>query len=512
MGVVLAQTFAPLDYATATWYMRNGALSHSGVQNLRGAVSGPNLRCSYSGVTGEGDPLVADINGDGLNEIVFAAYSPAQVVALRGTDCTLIWSRSISATAWGTAAVGELNPSVSGLEVVATSWDGYIYALRGTDGTVLWSRRIDDVSSTMQSSVAIYDVNGDGIGEVFIHTTSYIYALSGTDGSTIWRRAASGRYNSPAVYDVDMDSQYEVIGVTSGGTLLVLDALTGAPEYSVSLGGSTDGSPTISDLNGDGTPDIVVGTSGGRVIAVDGPSGTVLWNVAAGGENRGTPSVYDVNGDGVKEVLIGNTSGNTVYALRGTDGTTVWSYSRTYSYEQAFARKLGDVDGDGQIEVVITSYGSRVGSSPMFVVLDGATGTPEWTYDASGNGTEGASIGDVDNDGCMEIVVAPDWTSSGGLRVFDSSTPISGCGVLGYDDPTSTRERKVDRAVFLRVRRNGGVLTVETGRDVEVVLYSMDGRLVRRSRAVGGRVRMVLPKGVYILRVPGYNLMRAVIM
>ncbi len=512
IAVILSQSFAPFDYATATWYMRNGALSHSGLQNLKGAVSGPNLRCSYSGITGEGDPLIADINGDGLNEIVFSAYSPAQVIAIRGTDCTLLWSYDISATSWGTAAVGELDPSVPGLEVVATSWNSYIYALRGTDGTLLWSRRIDTVSFSMQSSVAVYDVNGDGIGEVFVHTNSEVLALRGTDGTTIWSYPASGRYNSPAVYDVDMDSQYEVIDVTSGGTLLVLDANTGTLDYSVSLGGSTEGSPTVSDIDGDGTPDIVVGTSGGRVVAVDGPSGTVLWNVAVGGNNRGTPSVYDVNGDGVKEVLIGNTSGNAVYALRGTDGTVVWSYSHTYSYEQAFARKLGDVDNDGEIEVVLTSYGSRVGSSPMFIVLNGSTGTPEWTYDVSGKGTEGASIGDVDNDGCMEIVVAPDWTSSGGIRVFDSSTPVSGCGVLGYDDPLSARENRAVRSVFIKVRRNGNVLTVETGRDVEVVLYSLDGRLVHRYRTTEGRVKINLPKGVYILRIPGYNLMRTVIM
>ena len=492
--------------------MRSGALSHSGLQNLVGAVTGPNLRCSYDGITGEGDPLIADVNGDGLNEIVFAAYSPAVVLVLRGADCTLIWSDTITATSWGTAAVGELDPSVPGLEIVATSWNSYIYALRGTDSTTLWSRRIDTVPSSMQGSVAIYDVNGDGSGEVFVHTTTEILALRGTDGTTIWSYPADGRYNSPAVYDVDMDSQYEVIDATSDGTLLVLDAQTGALEYSVPLGGSTEGSPTVSDLDGDGDPDVVIGTSDGHVVAIDGPSGTVLWNVAVGGNNRGTPSVYDVNGDGVKEVLIGNTSGNAVYALRGTDGTVVWTYNHTYSYEQAFARKLGDVDGDGQIEVVITSYGSRVGSSPMFIVLNGSTGTPEWTYDVSGNGTEGASIGDVDNDGCMEIVVAPDWTSSGGIRVFDSSTPESGCGVLGYDDPLHSRENGVRRSVFLEVRRSRDVLTVETGRDVEVVIYSLDGRVVRRIRTAGGRARVKVPRGVYILRVPGFNLMRTVIM
>jgi len=141
LGILLAQ-FAPFDYAVGTWFKRNGALSHAGVQALSGAVTDPDLKCSYSGLTGEGDPLIADVNGDGLNEIVFSSYSPYTVWVFRGADCTLLWSRSISSTSWGTAAVGNMDPGVPGLEIVATSWDSYIYAFRGTDGTILWNRRI----------------------------------------------------------------------------------------------------------------------------------------------------------------------------------------------------------------------------------------------------------------------------------------------------------------------------------------------------------------------------------
>ncbi len=509
LGILFAQ-FAPFDYAVGTWFMRNGALSHSGVQALSGAVTGPDLKCSYSGLTGEGDPLIADVNGDGLNEIVFSSYSPHTVWVFRGSDCTLLWNRSISSTSWGTAAVGDMDPGVPGLEIVATDWDANVYALRGTDGTLLWSRTVG--SSYLQSSVAIYDVNGDGYGEVFVHATDGIYALRATDGSTIWYYSTGGRYNSPAVYDVDMDSEYEVVSASSSGTLLVLNAATGSLEYSVSLGGSTEGGPSISDIDGDGDPDIVIGTAGGRVVAVDGPTGTVIWNVSVGDNNRGTPSIYDINADGIKEVVIGATNGNRIYALRGTDGSVVWSYSQTYSYEQAMARKIGDVDGDTALELVITSYGSRVGSGPMFLVLDAATATVEWTFNVSGDGTEGASIGDVDNDECMEIVVVPDWTSGGGLRVFDSPAPVSGCNVIGYDDPTGSRENVSVQPVHLTVMRAGRHLTVETGRDVTVSVYSASGRLVKRLRTSGGTAGVYLPRGVYILKVDGFNLIRTVIL
>ncbi|NPB03574.1 MAG: PQQ-binding-like beta-propeller repeat protein [Thermotogae bacterium] len=507
--VLLSQSFAPEDYAIGTWYMRNGSLSHSGVQALSGAVTGPDLRCSYGGLTGEGDPLVADINGDGFNEIVFSSYSPARVWAFRGSDCTLLWNTSISTTSWGTAAIGELLPSSSGLEIVATAWNGNVYALRGTDGSIIWNRSLD--GSFLQSSVAIMDVDGDGAGEVFVEATSNLYALRGNDGSTIWSRSITGashRYNSPAIYDVDGDGLYEVVAAY-GSTLVVLDAQTGSLEYSVSIG-STDGSPTVADLDGDGDADIVIGTSSGRVVAIDGPSGTVLWNVGVGGNNRGTPSVFDINGDGVKEVVIGDASGNMVYALRGTDGATVWSYSRTYSYEQSLARKMGDIDGDGEIEMVITSYGSRVGSSPMFVILNAVTGTPEWTYDVAGDGTEGAAIGDVDNDNCMEVLVVPDWTSGGGLRVFDSSTPISDCDIIGYDDPTYYEERSNVRT-SLEVMVIPGGLKISTLNAAWIRIYSSDGRLVRRTYTENGDVTLSLPSGIYVVKVEGRNLQKVTV-
>jgi len=510
LGLIISQLFAPFDYAVGTWYMRNGSLSHSGVQALKGAVTGPNIKCSYSGLTGEGDPLVADINGDGLNEIVFSSYSPPTLWAFRGSDCSLLWSYPLTATSWGTASIGKLLPYEPGLQIVATDWNAHVFAVRGTNGTLIWSRVLD--SPYLQSSVAIYDVDGDGSGEVFVHSTSNIYALRGTDGTTIWSYPAPGRYNSPSIYDVNNDSQLEVITISSSGTLIVLRATNGSVVYTTTLSPS-EGSPSVADINGDGLPEIVVGTSGGMVYALRGTNGSILWNTSVGGNVHGTPSIYDINGDGLMEVVVGryvDYTNDRVYVLRGTDGGVLWFYTRTASWEQSLARKLGDVDNDGDIEIVITSYGSRVGTSPQLVILNGRTGTVEWTYDIPSNGLEGASIADVDNDGCMEILVVPDWTSSGGLKVFDSSTPITDCGVLGYDDPVSVNEEN-SSGYHLKVRRMGDYITVETGRDATILVFSTSGRMVNEVKTVKGKANIKLAKGVYILKIKGHKLYKTLV-
>jgi len=138
------QSFSPVNAAVSTWMMHHGSTSLRGLQLLKGAVTGPHVKCSYNfGSGGEGDPIIADINGDGLNEIVVAGWSNGSVWAFRGSDCSLLWSRALGGSRIVTPAAGELNPSIPGLEIaVVMGSNRNVYVLSGTDGTVLWNRYI----------------------------------------------------------------------------------------------------------------------------------------------------------------------------------------------------------------------------------------------------------------------------------------------------------------------------------------------------------------------------------
>jgi hypothetical protein len=117
------QSFPPVNAAVGTWMMHHGATSLRGVQSMRGAVTGPYVNCFNTFGTAEGDPIVADINGDGLNEIVMSAYKHGRVYAFRGTDCSLLWSSPVlSSSRYGSfsPAVGELDPTRTGLEIAVT--------------------------------------------------------------------------------------------------------------------------------------------------------------------------------------------------------------------------------------------------------------------------------------------------------------------------------------------------------------------------------------------------------
>ncbi|MFZ8826755.1 MAG: FG-GAP-like repeat-containing protein [Candidatus Caldipriscus sp.] len=514
----------PLDAAVGTWMMHHGAASLRGLQRLTGAITGPYVKCDNFFATAEGDPIVADINGDGSNEIVLAAVEYGRVYAFRGTDCSLLWSSQVLSSSWGSfsPAVGELDPTRLGLEIAVTvDATDRLYVLSGTNGSIIWSAPLGDV---LENPPAIVDIDGDGIGEIFVSSAYTTYAFRG-NGTLLWSYPAGYHSSNVAVGDLGNDGTLEVVFVGWDGSsfkVFALRATNGSFVWSYPL--PSVGDVALGDLDNDGQLEVVVVYHGGGVIALR-HNGTLYWSRSLScnschwvGYSPNSPTIADLNGDGLREILVGCYNENTVYALRGTNGSTLWSYGGVTTCSQNSSHKIGDIDGDGALEVVLTSYhDGYAGSSCIpcpyhLIVLDGATGTVRWTWqNPVGIGFEGLAIADVDNDGCMEIVVGPN-SATGGSRfyVLDSPTPVSDCGVLGYEDPVKVEEDRNIGGVYLLVSPVKGGVNVETGRRAFVEIYTPDGRKVK-GLEVDRSAFVELKKGTYVFRVKEHSLYRTVI-
>jgi hypothetical protein len=226
-------------------------------------------------------PVVADLNGDGVNEVVAAGarrtdvdihlhvYAPDGVVR-PGFPATIpgIMIRPY-------IAVGDLDGDTATNEILCSIFaeDGYttrVYAVRH-DGTYVPGWPVDLVGLDGYSGPVLGDVDGDGMLEVAFQTSREVVVLENDGNYCAGWPATKERvmwdHQPPIIADVDGDGRGDVVAASrspsghygSVGAYNVVDGTARLlPGWPVVL---TDGScvaPVASDVDADGDMDLVV--------------------------------------------------------------------------------------------------------------------------------------------------------------------------------------------------------------------------------------------------------------
>ncbi len=170
----------------------------------------------------------------------------------------------------------------------------------------------------------------------------------------------TGWYSSPAVADLDGDGTMEVIGAAY--TLFVLNGEDGTLQWSVDPAGSRVWpGVVVADLDGDGDLEIVTAHGGGYVHVFD-HAGNTIWSQHPVSNEFRSLAVADLDGDGDMEIVVG---------LARLDRVNAWVFEHTGSIRAGWPQLsndegsaaglyndnigLGDLDGDGVLELVIPS-------------------------------------------------------------------------------------------------------------------------------------------------------------
>mgnify|MGYP006273400635 FL=1 len=320
------------------------------------------------------EPALADLDGDGLAEIIvtgrdgtFAFRHDGQVLWSNPAVASFFASQSL---AWGGPSVGNLDLDPEP-EIVVSATDDALYVL-DHEGNVVFS---DPLGTDFPTVPVLADLTGDGVLDVVVAESWTVKVIDVFNGGTVaWNRdlpdpvtvlGGAGAFGSPAIADLDGDGRGEVIlnwghvieALEDDGTLLW--------RYET---GRTDlyrPSPvTVADVTGDGLPNVVTASainSGlivqNHLLMVLDHAGGLVWEqqVADRSASASGVAAQDLTGNGAWEILW-NGSGDGLLLFNGPDGERLYNEPYTGSGTVMDYPTLGDVDGDGQAEVVVAGF------------------------------------------------------------------------------------------------------------------------------------------------------------
>jgi len=259
---------------------------------------------------------------------------------------------------------------------------------------------------------------------------------------------SSGGYsaNSVAVADVNGDGKLDLLvanfctatpcgGDGTVGVLLGNGDGTFQPAVTYDSGGQNAVSIAVADVNSDGKPDAVVTDNCVTSTCDAGAVGVLLGNgdgtfqaavnYTSGGLSPSSVVVGDVNGDGKPDLLVGNIyMGNGNYSrgsvgllLGNGDGTFLGPVSFDSGGEYAYGVAVGDINGDGKLDLFVANFcaDSTCASGGVAVFLGKGDGSfqPVVTYGSGGLDSYSVAVGDVNEDGKPDLLVANYYSADG---------------------------------------------------------------------------------------------------
>jgi uncharacterized repeat protein (TIGR01451 family) len=168
-------------------------------------------------------------------------------------------------------------------------------------------------------------------------------------------------------------------------------------------------SPAVADLDGDGTQEVIGATY--TLFVLNGEDGSVQWSVDTPG-SRVWPGVVvaDVDDDGDLEIVISQGSG--YVSVYDHAGNLAPGWPQNPATNELRALAVADLDGDGDLEIVVGQ--AKLDRINAWVLEHNGNLRPGWPQlgndegSAAGLYNDNIGLGDLDGDGVLELVIPSD--------------------------------------------------------------------------------------------------------
>jgi len=215
-------------------------------------------------------------------------------------------------------------------------------------------------------NLTLADLDGDGGDEIIFGANNKLYAY--TSKGLLWEKEVIGTaIYPPTVADVNADGRLEIVlatgGVPNPGRLYLVDDngedLKGWP---LSFDDNwVLSAPAVSDVDDDGILEIVAASReapAGKVhlLTMEGNPYSDNWPQTLDKTPAVTPSIGDVDDDGEKEIVIFSTASQYVFNLDGSilEGYPITVEGLKHSYQSPI---LTDLNGDEKLDIVAAGHG-----------------------------------------------------------------------------------------------------------------------------------------------------------
>jgi len=328
-------------------------------------------------------PSIADVNNDGINEVIFGGWDFRMHVVSGVTGEPIAnWSSPES----------EDGPVYDGLEMLDSIW----------------------------SSPAVTDLNGDGFLDFVFGGDISKHEPAGTQDGGLLRAMQYDGTHLPG----EFSKQF-------GNICTVAPCPTDIGHYGVYEDQAFYSSPAIGDLDNDGDYEIVIGSGRpfsagtlGHWVKVYDHQGNLLRTLDTDGLVFGSPALADLDGDGYLDIVAGTEILDNNAALAGRGTMYAWSgqdYSLLWHTDPAII--IGHVDvmpitsSPVVADIDPTHFGPEVlfGLGPEICVLnawgeqltaDNVNSSKPTLWIGRAPVSNSPAVADIDNDGNLEIVAA----------------------------------------------------------------------------------------------------------
>ncbi len=413
------------------------------------------------------NPAAADLDGDGDKEVVIGGQDGLlYVLAYESSTWQIVWARQ-TASDLVNAGAPTASPCVS------------------QQGDIRSSPAVADLDNDGHQEIVISaggDTGQHRNGGVLVYRYNRHWSFSvlpgwpqprldkvgSGPGASVPDGCWDGFWSTPSLGDLDSDGDLEVVvegfdrhihawhhdgSLVAGGWPIYryVDETDQSESEDCLLRGGWS-SPALGDVDGDGLPEVVVGTDSppwncpanwgtidyarSTVWAINGDSSNVPgWPVATQQTIQSSPAMGDIDGDGSLEIVVGSgegiagTGGYVVYAWHG-NGVPLSGWPRPVAANVRSSPALGDLDRDGIPDVVIGCGTEKSESVCNQLYAWRGNGTPISGFPATLSAASlpnSPVLADYDGDGDVEVLVVPRDSHrvlafrSNGLAETDSS-------------------------------------------------------------------------------------------